>query len=275
MTEAQPRRRSKPTSKPAPAPRDQRLFVRSVEKTFAVLRVFGSERESLSLGAIAAATGLGKSAVQRFVYSLHALGYLRQNPTTRHYSLSPRLLELSAAYLRADSLVERAQPFLAEANRTSEETVNLNELIDTDVVVVSRFASRHVVSVNAVIGQKYPAFCSAAGRAILAYLPEPVALYIIDRSERRAFTRHTVTDRDALRAILSETRSRGYSIADQQLFIGDISMAAPVFDGGGAVIAAVNIAGAASRWSVDGMRRRIAPILVETARAITTAIAMR
>ncbi|HLI14416.1 MAG TPA: IclR family transcriptional regulator C-terminal domain-containing protein [Alphaproteobacteria bacterium] len=253
----------------AQAKRPLALFVNSLAKGFRVLDAFEAKRPNLSLGEIAEASGLDKSAAQRFAYTLEALGYLRKDPESRRYSLSPKVLELGYRYLRADSLVARATPFLAEANKRCEETVNLTELDGSEVVYVARFPSWHAVSVDVVLGTRLPAFCTAPGRAMLAFLPEARARDIILHAERPALTERTVTDPDALMAELARVRRQGWSLADQETFVGDVSTAAPVLDITGQVVAAVNIAVPAARWSAARVRRELTPLVVETAAQIS------
>jgi PcaR/PcaU/PobR family beta-ketoadipate pathway transcriptional regulator len=246
-----------------------RLFVRSLAKGLLVLRVFDEAHRTMSLGEIAAASGLDKSAAQRSVHTLAALGYLRQDPRSRHYGLAPKVLELGFAYLRADELVGRATPHLMAANRRSEETVNLTEPDGTEMVYVARVPSRHAVSVDVVLGTRLPMYCTAPGRAILAFLPEEEAQDVLARSRRVALTPHTVTEPGAILGRLARARAEGFALADQEVYVGDISVAAPVFDFSGRPVAAVNIAVPAARWSVTACLARLAPEVVATARAIS------
>jgi PcaR/PcaU/PobR family beta-ketoadipate pathway transcriptional regulator len=247
----------------------ERLFVRSLAKGLRVLRVFDEARRTMRLSEIAAAAGLDKSAAQRCVFTLAALGYLRQDPRTRQYGPSPRLLEFGFAYLRADELVGRATPHLMAANRRIEETVNLTEPDGTEVVYVARVPSRHAVSVDIVLGTRLPIYCTAPGRALLAHLPEAEARDVLARSRRIALTPNTLTDPGAILERLARARHDGFALADQEVYIGDISVAAAVFDYSGRPVAAVNIAVPTSRWTVAECVARLAPEAVATARAIS------
>src|ERR1700722_15894621 len=119
------------------ARRDSPLFVNSVSKAFAVLMAFGSERRSMSLPEIAEATGMGKSAAQRFAFTLETLGYLRRDPSSRRYRPAPRMLAPGLRYVQADELVEYALPLLSELNRRCMETVNLSRPDGVDMVCVA------------------------------------------------------------------------------------------------------------------------------------------
>lgn len=127
---------------------DSRLFVGGVEKALRVLRAFYGQPGPQSLTDIANATGLGRSAAQRFLYTLKALGYLRQDQSTRRYTLSPKVLDLGYAYLRNDYLVDKAFPYLLEASKRTDGSVNLTELDDTEVIYVSRLPSRNIITAD-------------------------------------------------------------------------------------------------------------------------------
>src|ERR1700744_4087596 len=115
------------------------LFVASVEKAFRVLDLFKASRVELGLSEVAAKSGIGKSAAQRFLHTLQILGYLNQNPTTRTFRLSSKLFELSASYVPENLLREKSAVVLEKANRKCEETLNLTILDGTDVTYIVRF----------------------------------------------------------------------------------------------------------------------------------------
>lgn len=249
--------------------RDSPLFVGSLEKGLRVLSAFDETHRSLRLTEIAVETGLDKSAAQRFTHTLYQLGYLRKDPKTKHYSLAPKVLELGFAYLRTDALVERATPFLMEANRKSEETVNLTELDGTEVVYVARVPSRHVISVDVILGTWLPAYCTAPGRAMLACLPEDEAMALLEASERVGYTPSTITDIGHLMEEIRKAAAEGFAIAAEEHYVGDLSIAAPVLDFSGRPVAAVNIAVPTGRWTVERMRRQLGPIVKRTAEEIS------
>ena len=251
--------------------RESSLFVGSLEKGLQILRVFDRERRSMGLSEIVEASGLDKSSVQRFTFTLHALGFLRKDEATRKYALSPRVLELGFSYLQTDSLLEYATPLLYEANRACGESLNITELLGTEVVYVARVPGRYVISVDIFLGMRVPAFACAPGRAILAFLDEPEAEAIITRSALRKFTPKTIASRTGLLRELKAVRALGYAVADEQCYLGEISIAAPVFNGQSHPIAALNVSVPNSRWSIDRAQQELAPLIMETARAISRA----
>ncbi|MBN9043399.1 MAG: hypothetical protein BGP05_10805 [Rhizobiales bacterium 62-47] len=248
------------------------LFVASVEKAFRVLDLFKASRAELGLSEVAAKSGIGKSAAQRFLYTLQMLGYLTQNPTTKTFRLSSKLFELSASYIPEQLLREKAELVLAKANRECEETINLTILDGTDVTYIVRFLSKHVVSVNFAVGTKLPAFCTAPGRAILAYAESRIVDAALARPLLVRRTEFTETDPGKLHQILKQVKRQGYALADQEAFIGDISVAAPVMNGAGQVVGAINIAVPFPRWSVTRAQRLLVPVVKNVAKEVSEAL---
>lgn len=220
---------------------DSPLFVKSVEKAFAVLHVFGHNTEALTLAAIAERAELDRSATQRFVYTLHVLGYLIKDDATRAYKLSPRLLEIGYAYLESDPVISFAQQHLTELHRLTGETVNLAKLDGTDIILISRFPSQKIVSVNIKLGSRLPGLYTASGRVLIAHKSAEERQRIVRESAMRAYTSFSIVDRDELLAELDRVRRNGYCVARSQQFEGDLSIAAPVRESSGAVIACVSV----------------------------------
>lgn len=247
-------------------------FLGSVEKTFQVLSAFNASRKPMSLTEVARFSGIEKSATQRVLYTLRALGYLRQSETTRLYSLSARMLEFGASFLASSRLHEIAGPILEAVNASCEETVNLTEREGEDVVYVLRYPSRHVVSVNLSPGSRLPIYCTAPGRAILAHLDEDEARQVLAASDLKSRTPTTLTDPGQIMEVCAKVRALGYCLANQEAFVGDVSVSAPVFDEMGAVTAAVNIAVPWPRWSIERVETELAPIVVGAAASISLAM---
>lgn len=245
------------------------LLVQSVEKAFRVLHAFDGSRPDLSLSQIAELTGLDMSAAQRFTYTLTKLGYLAKNADTKRLELSVKALDFGYHYTRASRLVDRGIPFLLHLSKTTEETVNLTVLDDTDIVFVSRFMSRHVLNNDVVTGMRLPAFCTAPGIAILSALPEAEAEAIIARSPLQPFTPHTTWQMDALVAKIRTSAKLGYATAFEEYFNGDLSVASPIVNAKGAPVGAINIAVSGSRYTTDEMEKQFSPLVKAAAHSIS------
>jgi DNA-binding IclR family transcriptional regulator len=240
-----------------------------VEKAFRVLAAIGRGRAGMGLTELAATSGLDRSAAQRFSHTLERLGYLKKDPRTRRYELTPRTLDMGAMYIRSSTLVDRALPCLIELSRRTGEAVNLTVLDGTEIVYLARLLSRSAMHANITIGSRLPAFCTAPGTAMLAALPRPQALSILEGSERRAFTRQTVTELPTLLKRLDEAARRGYALLDEQIFVHDVSIAAPILGGAGEPVAAVNIAVSRLRCPPEEAEARYAPLVTDAAAAMS------
>lgn len=247
------------------------LFVQSIEKGLRVLYAFGSERRALGLKDIATATGFDMSTAQRFVHTWQKLGYLKRDSHSRRYDLAAKLLDFSFMYLRSSGLVEIAMPHLVALSNACEENINLMQLDGGDVLYIFRLPRKEIRYSAGVVGARVPAFCTSAGRAILAHLPQEDARDIIQSCDLAPQTPHTQTDRREIFKRLAEAKQRGYSVVDQEVLVGEISIAAPIFDYAGTPVAAVSVPVPMTRWSVKSVQKTLAPHVVETARAISRA----
>jgi DNA-binding IclR family transcriptional regulator len=256
-----------------PSSKRNPLYVSSVEKAFRVLRAFGQNAVELSLSQLSQATSLTVPNIQRLTHTLLELGYLSRDSKSKKYSLTLRALDIGYRYLQASPLIDRATPYLAELNRRTEETVNLSVLDGHEVVYVARHRGFHSIGINMFIGARLPAFSTSIGQAILAFLPTGEATEILNRTKRANFTRNTVTQMDALLKKLAKIRSLGFAVEDQEMFLGGISVAAPILGHEGLPIAAVNVAVPASRFNAAEAQGRFAHMLLETGRLISGPLA--
>lgn len=252
--------------------RDNPLFVQVLEKGTEVIRSFTAQRKTMTLGEIAEATSLSKGSVQRLVYTLESLGYITKHPKTRRFHLTPQILALGYNYLAADSVVDVANPFLAELANTTGETVNLLEPTQFEMVYVARFASRRFIPIHMPIGCRIPMYCTASGRAHLSALPRDACRSMLEAMQRVRHTANTVTDIDELVALIDEAVKLGYALNTEELFAGDMAVAAPVIGSQGQPIASVAVITPTSRWSVESVRSEIVSSLTECTRAITNGV---
>jgi len=248
------------------------LFNQSVEKGLAVLRSFNAQRRTMTLADVAAAADITKSSAQRMVYTLEQLGYVRKHPQTRRYQLTPRVMQLGFNYLIADPLIEMATPFLSELARLTGETCNLTEPDGVEMVYVARFVSTKFVPIHIPIGGRIPMYCTGSGRAYLSALPEEEARQLLLASERVAHTEHTKTDTHEIMDLLGNARRRGYAVNREELYLGDMSIAAPIMGAQGLPMGAVHVVAPTSRWTLTEAEQRLAPAALECARAISNSV---
>lgn len=247
----------------------------SVEKALAVLHAFGGERRALNLLEIAAAAGITKSSAQRFTNTLQQLGYLHRDTHAKRWVLSPRILTIGHAYLSGHMLIEAATTHLGQLNVATGESVSLSEPDDTNMVYVARFPGHQPFFIHMPIGRALPMFCTAAGRAYLSRLPIEEVSELLDRSPLRPLTATTVTDKARILDLVREAREAGYAQCNQECYRGDITIGAPIMGPHGRPVAAINISGPTSRWTMEDLAARWGPLLLETTRAASSGMADR
>jgi IclR family transcriptional regulator, pca regulon regulatory protein len=255
----------RPPRKP-PAARDP-LFNSSVGKALALLETFGGERRALNLAELATHGGMSTSSAQRCTHTLARLGYLSRDARLKRWVLTPRTLSLSHAYLAGHPLLEQATRHLIDLNQASGESVSLSEPDGTDMVFIARFPARKRFFIHMPVGHRLPMYCTASGRAYLGALPLAAARRLVARSRLRALTEHTVTDRREILRRVRAASAAGYAWSDQECYRGDLTIAAAVLGEDGLPVAAVNVSAPASRWTLATLRAKLAPVLLETARA--------
>ncbi|MDG9708777.1 IclR family transcriptional regulator domain-containing protein [Streptomyces sp. DH10] len=241
-------------------------FVRSFERGLAVIRAFDAEHPALTLSEVARACELTRAAARRFLLTLADLGYVHTDG--RRFRLSPRVLELGYSYLASYTLPQIAEPHLEQLVARVRESSSLCVLDGDDIVYVARVPTRRIMSASITVGTRFPAYVTSVGRVILAQLPDEDVEARLARAELKPLTPRTVATPQALRTELRRVRRQGYAVVDQELEEGLRSVAAPVRDRDGEVVAAVNIAVHAGRNSVDSVRRDLLPHLLATVAGI-------
>jgi len=241
-------------------------FIQSLERGLAVIRAFDGDRPQLTLSEVAKASGLARAAARRFLWTLVELGYMRADG--RRFSLSPRVLDLGRPFLSSLTLPELALPHLRGFVATSGEPATMAVLDGAEIVYVAHAPSRQILSVSVEIGARDPAYATSLGRVLLAGQSDEWLDGCLAAARLEAFTARSITEPAALRAELERVRSQGFSLVDQELEEGLRALSAPVRDGNDQVVAAVNVAVHASRWTIDAIRKRLLPPLLQTAAAI-------
>jgi IclR family pca regulon transcriptional regulator len=241
-------------------------FVQSLERGLMVVRAFDAEHRELGLSEVARATGLTRAAARRFLLTLVRLGYMHVNDG--RFSLSPRVLELGYAYLSSLTLPEVAQPHMETLVATVNESSSISVLDDLEIVYVARVPTRRIMSITLSVGTRLPAYPTSMGRVLLAALDDDELKHHLARIDPQPLSPHTVTDKATLRSLLERVRSQGYAATDQELEEGLRSLAVPIHDASGAVVAALNVSVHASRASMASLRKDFLPAALLAAAAI-------
>lgn len=241
-------------------------YVQSLERGLSVITAFGPDSPQMTLSDVARAAALTRAAARRFLLTLVDLGYVRTDG--KLFELTPRVLDLGYAYLSSISLPGVAEPHLEHLVAETHESSSMSVLDGRDIVYVARVPTSRIMTVAINVGTRFPAYATSMGRVLLAGLPEDKLEAYLAGVHLDQLTERTVTSAEDLRAVLDEVRREGYALVDQELEAGLRSLAVPVRDKRGRVIAAVNISSHVSRLSREKATREFLPLLLEAAERI-------
>lgn len=241
-------------------------YVQSLARGLMVIRAFDETRPEMTLSEVARVTELSRAAARRFLHTLVQLGYVWTDG--RVFALTPRVLELGFSYLSSVSLPEIAQPHLEGLVSTVHESASVSVLDSDDIVYIARVPTSRIMTVSINIGTRFPAYATSMGRVMLAHLPEAEREDFLVRTHPQPLGPHTVTTAADLRRELDLIRQQGWALVDQELEAGLRSVAAPIRDRAGVVVAAANVSSHATRTSSEEARTVLLPPLLEAARSI-------
>jgi DNA-binding IclR family transcriptional regulator len=238
----------------------------SVATAVRLLKSFSEGEAEIGVTSLARRLGVAKSTVYRLATTLVAEGMLEQNRDNGKYRLGIALFGLGALVRQRMNVSTEARPHLFDLRDATNETVHLALLDGADILYVYDLESNQAIRMRANLGQRKPALATAEGRAMLAFLPETLE-EMIGRGFEPGVPK-SVTDPDRLRAALAEVRRNGFAREDEESEVGMRSIAAPVRNAAGEVVAAVGIAGPVQRLS-DDVLATYGPLVVETANVIS------
>jgi IclR family transcriptional regulator, pca regulon regulatory protein len=241
-------------------------FVQSLQRGIAVIRAFDADNPALTLSDVAKVTGLARAAARRFVLTLVELGYMRADG--RLFRLSPRVLELGRPYLTTLTLAEVAAPHLHDFVDDVSESSSVATLDDDEIVYVAHVTAKRIMSVSVPVGTRDPAFATSLGRALLAGLTDGALSTMLDEIRLPRITDVTIVEPPALLAELQRIRQQGWALVDQELEEGLRALAVPLHGEHGDVIASVNVAVHASRWTIERIHGELLPRLLAVASEI-------
>jgi IclR family transcriptional regulator, pca regulon regulatory protein len=235
-------------------------FMTSLARGLAVIQAFSQKKRQLTISQVSAKTGFSRAAVRRCLYTLAKLGFAGSDDN-RHFYLRPRVLALGHSYISSMPLATAAQPILEHFSRLMHESCSIATLDGLDIVYVARANVTRIMAIDLGVGSRLPAFCTSMGRVLLAHLPPDELESFLARIQFTRYTERTIVTVDKLRPVLRLVLRNGYSIVDQELELGLRSMAVPIQNPSGKVVAAVNVGAHAQRVSNQDMLNKFLPHL--------------
>jgi IclR family pca regulon transcriptional regulator len=242
-------------------------FIEAIARGLDVIRVFRPGQPVMSLAAVAAASDLPRPTARRILLTLDQLGYVRQVDTG--YELTPRVLDLGMSYVLSRGLWEIARPHMEALVARTRESTSIAQLDGSDIVYVARVAVPKIVTLSVTIGTRFPAMPTSLGKVLLAALPLAEAERVLAEPTRSGITPPWRPDAAERAASLREVRARGWALTDEQLAPGIRSVAVPLRDGDGTVIAALNVNSHAAETPLDVLIGKHLPLLIQAGGAIS------
>lgn len=236
-------------------------FVQAFGRGLAVVAAFDAENPQMTLSDAARRAGVTRAAARRLLHTLVQLGYVRVED--RYFTLTPKILELGYSYLSALGLPEIGLPYLRQVAETVKESAYMTVLDGKETVCVAAVPMRRIWNASITVGTRLPAYATAAGRAILAFEDESTVDEFLATADLKQVTPFTTTDPDELREALAKAREQGYSVVDDELEEGLRTVAVPVLDPAGQVLASLSVSTLARPAATAGARKKMAPALQE------------
>ena len=246
--------------------------VAAVDRALRLLETV-AENPDIGLTELARRTGTTKTLAFRMASTLEGRGYLLKDPTSRSYTLGYKALYLSERMQHESHLLRVAEPFLDDLAQRTRENVSLTVREGDHTVCLALRQSPQPIRLYAEIGRQGPLHVGGGPKLMLAYAPEEVqAALLAGKLER--FTPETIVDPNRLRALLQRIREQGYNVSHGDLDPGAFSVAAPLRDHAGRVVAAISVAGPQSRLTED-LEKLYLRMLLDVAEDISARLGAR
>jgi IclR family transcriptional regulator, pca regulon regulatory protein len=247
--------------------RDEPDFVEALARGLSVMRAFSLSHLAMTVSEVATAADLARPTARRLLLTLEQLGYVRSNDGV--FMLTPKVLELGMSYINAQGMWDIARPHLVSLVAHTHESSSMSQLDGSDIVYTARVPVPKIIGLSVQIGTRFPAIATSMGHVLLASLTSKELDAVLKIPSQSLVVPRVKPSRKEIDAALAEVRTRGWALSDERLSFGIRSIAAPVTDGSGSVIAAVNVTTNAAETSIAELKKTHLPMLLTTAQAIS------
>lgn len=247
-----------------------REVVAGLAKGLAIIEAFSDCNEHLTLSEVARTTGLSPASARRCLRTLESLGYAESDG--RYFALAPRMMRLSYAYISSRRLPRAAQPVLEYLTEITGNPASVGVLDGANVVFVAAAMARRTLTTGLGVGSRLPAHCSATGRVLMAEMSEEAIVSLLEPVGLSQATPHTVVEMHVLIERIEQVRSQGYALVDEELELGVRSLAVPLRNSEGIVVAGMSLAIRNAKLSLDEIRDRLLPPLEGARRRLANLI---
>jgi DNA-binding IclR family transcriptional regulator len=242
-------------------------IIQSLDKGLYLLEVVEQANRPITLGELWSKLRWDKATIHRLLATLESRGYLLRDQKTKQYSLGLKIYGLYDSLKRNLDIQRITKPYLLQLAETTGESAHLAVVVEKYVVFIDRYSSSEILSVNTQIGAREPLYCTALGKAYLAFQEEN-ALEKLFPEELEAYTQRTITSIPKLKRHLDRIRQTGYAVDDEEYIDGIRCTAAPVLNEFKAPIAMIGISGPKHRLT-DGKIEEFGEVIKATALKIS------
>jgi IclR family pca regulon transcriptional regulator len=242
-------------------------FIEALARGLEVIQTFRSSSGYLALTEVATLSNLPRPTARRILYTLEELGFVRIQDGL--FTLTPKVLDLGTAFISSRSIWDITRTHLETLSRATGHSTSIALLEGSDVLYVSRVAVPKLVGLNASVGTRFPAYVTSLGKILLSSLSKQELDQVLSTPSLSGVTPANPPSRAQLESELREARARGWTLTDQQLAPTVLSIAAPIRDSQGLVVAAVNVNAHAYETTDKDLIANDLPELLEAAANIS------
>jgi DNA-binding IclR family transcriptional regulator len=221
-------------------------YLSSVKNALRILKSFTLDEPEKKISELSLSLGLNKSTVSRTMATLASEGFVYKDPETKKYRLGFSILELSGIVNSSIDVYRESQPVLLKLVDTIGETAHISVLDNLDVVYLSKVECNHPVRFLTYAGKRNPPYSTSSGKVLLAYSRDELVDQVIEKGLEK-YTKNTITDPQKLKSLLKQIRETGFAYSIEEFTEGVTSIAAPIFDYKGNIIASLSIVGPIQR----------------------------
>lgn len=247
---------------------DDPNFISAFARGLIVIEAFSQANGPQTISDLSKTTGFSRATVRRVLYTLLQLGYVSLDG--RYYELTSKILVLAHTYLTSQNLPNMAQPILESITKELDEASSMAVLIQNEIIYTARSSDKthRIMSNTLSVGSHLPAYCTSMGRVLLAALPEEEQKEVLQNSQLKAYTPYTLYNEEELLEELKTIADQGYALVNQELELGLCSIAVPLIDKTGKVVAAINTSTHALRNRPEEVLEKFLPVLQNAAQLL-------
>jgi len=244
-------------------------IIQSVDHALDVMEAFHGEEDELGITELSRRLKLHKNNIFRILATLENRGYIEQNRVTDNYRLGLGTLELGQTYIRHTGLLRVARPITEQLGKKVNENVYIGILKENYAFYLDVVESAHTVRVLSRVGCRVPTYCSAMGKAQLAFETPETISEVLGKKELKKFTPSTLSDRDKIVEHLALVKELGYAVDDEEWDEGVRCVAAPIYDYTRKVVGAVSISAPSVRMPMEQVKKEYVPMIIEACEEIS------